>query len=88
MQSCKHKNLHEIRFFHIQSEPFQNVVLNKIHIRYLDIRPMSKHTYPIPHWTPMQGWHVCQILSDFVLQSIYDSHCPCWQIIIAIGREL
>ncbi len=41
------KNLHEIRFFHIRSEPFPNVVLNQIHIRYLDIRPTSKHAYPI-----------------------------------------
>ncbi len=39
---CKHKNQHEIWFFRIQSEPFTNVVLNQIHIRYLDIRPTSK----------------------------------------------
>ncbi len=52
MHACKHKNPHEIRFFRILSEPFPNVVLNRIHIRYLDIRPMSKHTYPILHTTP------------------------------------
>ncbi len=52
MHVCKHKNPHEIRFFCIRSEPFPNVVLNQIHIRYLDIRPMSKHTYPILHRTP------------------------------------
>ncbi len=52
MHACKHKNPHEIRFFCIRSEPFPNVVLNQIHIRYLDIRPTSKHTYPILHRTP------------------------------------
>ncbi len=52
MHACKHKNLHEIRFFRIRSEPFPNVVLNQIHIRYLDIRPTSKHTYQILHSTP------------------------------------
>uniref|UniRef100_A0A671T1W1 P-type Ca(2+) transporter n=1 Tax=Sinocyclocheilus anshuiensis TaxID=1608454 RepID=A0A671T1W1_9TELE len=35
MHACKHKNPHEIRFFRIRSEPFPNVVLNQIHIRYL-----------------------------------------------------
>ncbi len=52
MHACKHKNPHEIRFFRIRSEPFPNVVLNQIHIRYLDIRLTSKHTYPILHRTP------------------------------------
>ncbi len=52
MHACKHKNSHEIQFFRIRSEPFPNVVLNQIHIRYLDIWATSKHTYPILHRTP------------------------------------
>ncbi len=51
MQACKHKNPHEMRF-RIRSELFPNVVLNPIHIRYLDIRPTSKHTYRFPTELP------------------------------------
>ncbi len=52
LHTCKHKNQSEIRFFRIRSEPLPNVDFNRIHIRYLDIRPTSKHTYPILHRTP------------------------------------
>ncbi len=63
MHACKHKNPHKIQFFRIRSEPFPNVVLNQIHIRYLDIRLTSKHTYPILHRTP--NARVTHLLKDF-----------------------
>lgn len=34
--------------YQIYSEPLPNVVLNQIHIRYLDFWPTSKHLYLIP----------------------------------------
>ncbi len=39
-------------FFHIRSGPLSNVYFNRIHIRYLDILPTSKHTHPISCRTP------------------------------------
>ncbi len=63
LHTCKHKNPCEIRFFRIRSEPLPNVNFNRIHIRYLDIRPTSKHTYPILHRTP--NARATRLLIDF-----------------------
>ncbi len=55
MHACKHKNSHEIQFFRIRSEPFPNVVLNQIHIRYLDTRATSKHISDSPQNSQYEG---------------------------------